>query len=175
MLIRWKLIPALLMFALAGAAGPVAAADFESATAAYERGDHAQAFAEFRELADAGDPLAVLWVGYLFEQGQGTPQDYAEAFHHYKLAAERGNPDANHYVANLYYAGLGVERDLVEAARWYRKAAALGNVYGQYLLGYMYEHGEGVPRDLQAARRWYEAAATQDQPDAKAALERLGE
>lgn len=151
------------------------AADLDSATAAYQSGDHAQAFAEFSQLADGGDPMATLWVGYLYEQGEGTQQDYGEAMRHYRMAADLGVPEANQYVANLYYAGLGVERDLVEAVRWYRKGAVRDNADSQYSLGYMYENGEGAPRDLRAARRWYEAAASHDQADARAALERLGD
>ena len=51
------LLGATLCFALCIAAVP-ARADLYSATAAYKKGDFASAFAQFRELAELGQPAA---------------------------------------------------------------------------------------------------------------------
>ncbi len=53
-------------------AAGAAAADRESATAAYERGDYRTAFQEYQALANSGDSQGMLWLGYLYQEGQGT-------------------------------------------------------------------------------------------------------
>src|SRR5262245_58989130 len=118
-----------------------AAADRASATAAYERGDYRAAFAEFQELANNGDSQAMLWLGYLYQEGQGTIQDYSEAMNRFRMAADLGEPQAYYYVGRIYANGYGVPADAIEAVRWYRRAADLGNAYGEFALGQAHERG----------------------------------
>jgi hypothetical protein len=153
-------------------AGP-AAADMGTALAAYERGDFASAFDEFRILADDGSPDAMLWTGYVYQEGQGTARNFGEAMRYYRMAADAGQPQAYYYIGTMYEEGLGVDQDPVEAVRWYRQAAERDDVYGQYALADAYEKGKGAPRDRPAARRWYQAAADQGNEDARAKLNAL--
>ncbi|MGH6928533.1 MAG: tetratricopeptide repeat protein, partial [Dongiaceae bacterium] len=136
-------------------------ADTGTALAAYERGDFASAFDEFRILANDGDGEAMLWIGYLYQEGQGTTQDFGEAIRYYRMAADSGQPQAFYYIGTIYQDGLGVDEDPIEAVRWYRQAAERNDVYGQYALAEAYENGKGAPLDRRAARRWYQAAADQ--------------
>jgi hypothetical protein len=152
-----------------------AAADMGTALAAYERGDFASAFDEFRILADDGDPEAMLWTGYLHQEGQGTAHDFGQAMRYYRMAADSGQPQAYYYIGMMYQDGLGVDEDPVEAVRWYRQAAERNDVYGQYALADAYENGKGAPRDRRAARRWYQAAADQGNEDARAKLQGLAD
>ena len=69
--------------------GP-AAADLSTALAAYDRGDLASAFDEFRILADDGDTQAMLWTGYLYQEGQGTERNLGEAMRYFRMAADYG-------------------------------------------------------------------------------------
>jgi len=158
----------------AGAAADASAADLQSATTAYEGGAYGAAFAEFRELAQSGDSQAILWLGYLYQEGQGTAQDYAAAMENFRMAADLGEPLGFFYIGRMYSEGLGVQRDAVEGVRWYRRAAERGSAYGEFAVGQAHESGDGAPRDLRAARRWYQAAADQNDDDAKQALQRLG-
>jgi uncharacterized protein len=153
--------------------GAPAAADTSTALAAYERGDFASAFDEFRLLANDGDAQAMLWTGYLYQEGQGTAQDYGEALRYFRMAADSGEAQAFYYIGLIYQDGLGVEPDAIEAVRWYRQAAERNDVYGQYALADAYENGKGAPRDRRAARRWYQAAADQGNEEARAKLQGL--
>jgi TPR repeat protein len=157
----------------AGAAADASAADLQSATTAYEGGAYGAAFAEFRELAQSGDSQAILWLGYLYQEGQGTTQDYAAAMENFRRAADLGESLGFFYIGRLYSDGLGVQRDAVEAVRWFRQAAERGSAYGEFALAQAHESGDGAPRDLRAARRWYQAAADQDYDEARQALQRL--
>ncbi len=158
---------------LASIAAGTAVADRESAFAAYERGDYRAAFEEYQALANSGDSQGMLWLGYLYQEGQGTVRDSGESLRYFQMAAEMGEAAAFYYIGNIYYFGYGVAKDPIEAVRWYRQAAERGNDWGQFALGYAHEKGDGAPRDLLAARRWYQAAADQDYADAREALQRL--
>ncbi len=64
-----------------------ASADFRSGLAAYQRGDHAGALREWRPLAEGGDATAQLYLGLMYENGQGVPADLAEARRWFDRAA----------------------------------------------------------------------------------------
>jgi TPR repeat protein len=155
--------------------GAPAAADTSTALAAYERGEFASAFEEFHLLADDGNSEAMLWTGYLYQEGQGTAQNFGEAMRYYRMAADSGQAQAFYYIGIIYQDGLGVDPDPIEAVRWYRQAAERNDVYGQYALADAYEYGKGAPRDRRAARRWYQAAADQGHEEARAKLQVLAD
>src|SRR5262245_7466905 len=100
------------MLAFAGA--PPAWADMAAAIDAYNAGRYGAAFQEFGQLAGSGDMDAAVWLGFLYQQGQGTAQDFAQAMHWFSRAADAGNAEAMVYVGHLYYYGHGVAKDLIE-------------------------------------------------------------
>ncbi len=69
---------------------PVAGADFQAGTEAFNRGDYASALKEWRPLAEQGDANAHYLLGTMYADGKGVPQDSAEAMKWYRLAAEQG-------------------------------------------------------------------------------------
>ncbi len=101
---------------------PVAAQDFQKGYVAYQRGDYATALREWRPLAEQGDASAQTNLGFMYENGQGVPQDYGEAMKWYRRAAEQGNIKAQFDLGVMYANGLGVPQDDTEAIKWYRKA-----------------------------------------------------
>jgi TPR repeat protein len=107
----------------------VAAADFDSAFAAYKRGDYETAFVEYKVLADQGDARAQSNLGNMYEFGEGVPEDDREAVKWYRLAAEQGNYRAQHNLGIMYRDGEGVPEDYVQAYAWYNLAAAQGNSF----------------------------------------------
>ncbi len=133
---------AALLLAAALAMPSGARADFDSGFAAYLGGDYAGALAEWRPLAEGGDPQAQFGLGLLYEQGDGVPPDLEQAARWYERAAEGGHT-------------------LAQAAQWYARAAGQGNAQAQFNLGVAYEHGQGVPMDLGTAAYWYSQAANQ--------------
>src|SRR3990167_2084457 len=128
-------------FLLLGITTPVKA-DFDAGKSAYDRGDYATAFREWKPLAEKGDAaLAQLYLGLMYAQGQGVPQDYAEAARWYRRAAEQGYDAAQFRLGMLYFEGEGFPQDYKEAMRWIRLAADQGLSDAQDSLGLMYRWG----------------------------------
>ncbi len=105
------------------------------------------------------------WLGNLYTNGQGVPQDYALAASWWRQAAEQGLAKAQHNLGFAYEFGQGVELDHTQAAVWWNKAAKQGYAYAQNDLGYAYERGWGVPQDGEQAAFWYRKAAEQGLPE----------
>lgn len=76
-------------------------AGFDEGVAAWERGDYAAALREIRPLAEQGNAKAQVFLGVMYAEGQGVPQDYVQAHLWFNLAAAQGAGDA------------GKKRDLV--------------------------------------------------------------
>ena len=54
-------------------------ADFNDAVDAYKRGDYQTAFKEMRPLANQGDAVAQVRLGWMYAEGRGVAQDYKQA------------------------------------------------------------------------------------------------
>lgn len=66
-------------------------------------------------------------LGYLHEEGLGTPQDTALAYQCYIKGTEHEDHKAMNNLGSMYERGNGVAKNLEEARRWYEQAAKLGN------------------------------------------------
>ena len=104
-----------------------AQAGFDEGVAAYERGDYASAFREFRPLADQGVAAAQYNLGLMYVNGRGVTQDYVEAVKWYRKAAEQGNAKTQHNLGTMYFYGKGVTQNYVQAHMWFNLAAVKGN------------------------------------------------
>ena len=113
---------------------------------------------KIQDAANSGDAVAELELGFLYEHGQGVPQDYAQAVSWYRTAANSGYADAQFILGIRYYNGQGVPQDYAQAASWHRKAADQGHAFAQYSLCMLNEHGQGVPQDYAQAASWYRKA-----------------
>ncbi len=121
-------------------------ASSEEARAAYERGDYATALQLSRLLAEQGSADGQVFLGVMYEYGQGVPKDLSEAVAWYRKAAEQGNASGQVSLGVMYLSGQGVskdaaEKDAAEAVKWFRKAAEQGHARGQINLGEMYATG----------------------------------
>jgi TPR repeat protein len=67
-----------------------ALADLISASNAYQKGDYAKAFKEFRELAELGQPTAQYDLAVMYARGEGTRQSDIYAYAWASLAAQNG-------------------------------------------------------------------------------------
>lgn len=100
---------------------------FEAAKAAYERGNFATAARLSKPLAEKGDALSQIALGFLYFSGQGMPKDYVEAALWYRKAADQGNASGQHSLGKMYAAGLGVKHDVVLAYKWFNLAVKNGD------------------------------------------------
>jgi len=95
--------------------------------AARLRGDYATAVRLFRLAADQGDAIAQQYLGVMYIDGEGVPQNYAEAFKWYRLAADQSIANAQLCLGSMYATGKGVPQDYVRAHMWFNLSAAQGN------------------------------------------------
>ncbi len=95
--------------------------------AARLRGDYATALRLFRLAADQGDAIAQQYLGVMYIDGEGVPQNYAEAFKWYRLAADQSITNAQLCLGSMYATGKGVPQDYVRAHMWFNLSAAQGN------------------------------------------------
>ena len=102
-------------------------AGFEEGVAAYIRDDYDTAYRELLPLAQQGNAVAQLALGWMYREGHGAPQDYKEAMKWYRLVAEQGEADAQFNLGVMYVKGRGVPQDYVQAHLWYTLAAAQGH------------------------------------------------
>ena len=135
------------------------APNYKTGSDAYERGDYATALREWRPLAEQGEAHAQIGLGWMYNNGQGVPQDYAQARYWYEQAATQGNQQAQVNLGTFYNLGHGVPQDYLKALVLFRLAADQGNALAQVKLGAMYEDGKGVVQDLVQAYKWYYLAS----------------
>jgi predicted aspartyl protease len=106
--------------------GPLAAGPLEDGLAAHRRGDYALALRHWWPLADQGNAVAQNYLGVMYAQGRGVPQDFAVAASWYRKAADQAYGVAEHNLGFLYQDGRGVPQDYVTAHMWFNLAAAGG-------------------------------------------------
>ena len=109
---------------------------------------------------------AMVYLGYIYETGDGVEQDGAKAVEWYTKAADLGDSDAMNSLGYMYETGNGVEQDGAKAVEWYTKAADSGHTDAMNYLGYIYEHGDVVEQDVAKAVGWYTKAADLGNTDA---------
>ena len=112
----------------------VLAADLQAGLDAYERGDYAAALKEWRPLAEQGDVVAQYYLGTMYADGEGVPQDPAEATKWFRLAeksirANADEPEAQWALGTMYESGWGVPQDYVLAHMWFSLATAQGDEF----------------------------------------------
>ena len=134
---------------------------------AYKVEEYESAFEIFEPFAEKGNVLAQSYLGLMYEQGEGVPQDYVEAVKWYLRAAMQEDAWAQFNLGVMYYNGNGVPQDWSEAAKWFRIAAKQGNAVAQFNLALMYDYGRGVPKDDAEAVKWYRLAAEQGVAEAQ--------
>ena len=132
------IIPVLLFSLFLGL--PSYSSDFDKGLTAYNNGDYATALKEWKPLAEEGDVDAQYYLGVLYDNGDGVPQDYKEAVRWYKLAAEQGDVDAQYNLDFIHRKGLGVPQDDKEAV-WYDNQFTINLVIsGLFVMPVSYTH-----------------------------------
>ncbi len=155
------------------AAAVPAASTIEEGRAAYAAGDYKAAIGHWQALIDADRPEGKFFLGVMYAEGKGVPQDHARAFQLYTEAAEKDHVPAQYNLANQYATGEGVAQDFGKAEFWWTKAAQRGLMPAQENLGNLYYHGAAGEKNAALARKWLTLAAAQGSAAAKATLARL--
>ena len=66
-----------------------------------------QDFEETKRLAEQGDATAQFFLGLMYDEGEGVPENDAEAVKWYRLAAEQGDATAQTNLGVMYAIGAG--------------------------------------------------------------------
>jgi len=101
-------------------------ADFDSASQAYQNKDYRSAFAEFSELAEAGDARSQTVLAIMYKYGESVPMDHTTAYEWYLKAGRQGYPPALYNVGAMLADGIGIDPDPQQAEQWLQKAADAG-------------------------------------------------
>lgn len=103
------------------------AGDFEDAAAAAQKGDYQTAYRLWKPFAEQGNSGAQNILAWMYENGEGVPQDNKEAVKWYRLAAEQENASAQYNLGLMYAYGHGVIQDYIQAHAWWDLAASQGD------------------------------------------------
>jgi hypothetical protein len=94
------------------------------ATTAYARGDYATALKLVRPLAEKGDPQAQNYLGTMYRDGHGVPQNHMTAVKWYRAAAGQGYAQAQNSLGVMHAHGQGVPQDNIRAYMWFEVATS---------------------------------------------------
>ncbi len=72
-------------------------ADLEAGLAAYDRGDHAEAFKQFKQAAEEGNTDAYGKLAGLYLYGRGTEKDFSQAYIWFGMAEHSGDKYAEKF------------------------------------------------------------------------------
>lgn len=78
-----------------------------------------------------------VYLGMMYLDGDGVPQDYAKAFEHLSVPAEMGDSEAQRVLGAMCEHGHGVSQDREIAAHWYEKAAKQGDSFAENRLEFL--------------------------------------
>ena len=121
---------ALLAGALLLTSAGVSHGDYNAGSSAFNGGNYARAYQEFKQSADGGNSLAQFMMGRLYAEGRGVVEDNIAAYMWYDLAAGNGNNRAiaarDSIAAQLDAAELEHAQD--QAAQWRANRPGNGSV-----------------------------------------------
>jgi serine/threonine protein kinase len=92
-----------------------------------ENHDPGEAVKWFRRAADAGDAAGMLYMGGMYDLGEGGPQSDEAAVYWYRQAYNAGDPHAMFNLGKMYENGRGVPKDRDRARELYRQGAERGD------------------------------------------------
>ena len=133
---------------------------------AWQRGEHAEATAIWRNLAEKGDADAAFNLGQAFRLGRGVPADSAQAKRWFERAANQGHVDAQVSLGLLLFDS----GDRGAAMSWLRKAAEKGEPRALLVVGTALFNGDGITQDPILGYAYVSRAAAQGLAPAKSTL-----
>jgi len=125
------------------------------AVAAYKVGKHAEAMSQFLWLSQQGSLISNVYIGRMYENGEGVEKNYHIALEWYYKSAQVDLPTAQFYLAEL-------QRTLEnygDAIAWHKIAAEHGLVPSMFALYRIYSLGQGVEIDEVEAEKYLREAS----------------
>jgi uncharacterized protein len=145
---------------------PAHAQSVKAGIEAWQRGEHSQAVAIWRSLAEAGDSDAAFNLGQAYRLGRGVETNLAAAQTWLERAARKDHLDAQTILGLLLFQN----GDKANGLTWLKRAAERGEPRALLVYGTALFNGDGVPRDPVRAYAYVSRAAAQGLPPAKETL-----
>lgn len=136
---------------------------------AWQRADYATAVANWRPLAEKGDPDAAFNLGQAYRLGRGVTLNLAAAQTWFERAAVKGHLDAQTTLGLMLFES----GDRNAGARWLKVAAEHGEPRALLVYGTALFNGDAVKKDPLLGYAYISRAAAQGLVPAKATLEQL--
>ncbi|KAK8898411.1 hypothetical protein M9Y10_000698 [Tritrichomonas musculus] len=109
--------------------------------------------------SEKGNCYASLFLGLIYETGDGVKSSFKLAKKYFKQSSIQGNPAGYHLIGWCYKNGYGIDQSYPKALKYYQLAADLGYSTAFINIGFLYENGYGVDRDYSIALEYYQKAA----------------
>jgi len=118
-----------------------------------EIGDDKNAFLNYQNAADLGNPTAMFTLALMYHGGVFVKRSDRMAVELLSQASLAGSEDAQFVMGGMYEEGRGVKKDLGEAVKYYTMAAANGYLAAYYSLGRYMNHPETHVRNSAVIKR----------------------
>lgn len=152
-------------------AAPAQAQSVKAGIEAWQRGEHADAVAIWRPLAESGDADAAFNLGQAYRLGRGVPTNLGAAQTWLERAARKDHLDAQATLGLLLFQNGNLQGGL----RWLKMAAERGEPRALLVYGTALFNGDGVTRDPVLAYAYVSRAAAQGLAPAKDTLRQMDE
>jgi cell division septation protein DedD len=150
-------------------AAPLALADVKTGVDAWQQGDYAKAIAEWRPLAQSGDPDAQFNLGQAYKLGRGVQADVKTALDWYRKAAVQGHLRAEDNLGLLMFQ----QGDRTGAMPYLQRASMRGEPRAQYIVGTALFNGDTLGKDWVRAYALMTRASASGLPQATTSLEQM--
>jgi uncharacterized protein len=158
------------LFLVLSAVNPALGNDLQIGLDAFRNNNYTLAYEKLKPFAEQGNKFAQAFIGDLYYDGNGVPQNCESAKHWYTEAAKQGLLYAQFQLGNANYMGE-CPQNYDEAFKWFAQAAEQNEITSQSMLGYMYNSGKGTSVvDHKKAFYWFSKAANQGDAKAQAFL-----
>ncbi len=130
---------------------------------------YAQAYSTYRKLAEEQPENSniIYWLGYMQQNGLGTPADGPAGIALLQKAADRGNAWAYSQLFKTYAQGIGTEKDESRAISYAQKLADTGqDGLMAYATALAYLNGQGVEKNEALGEKYLDMAVAANIPDA---------
>lgn len=138
----------------------------------FDNKDYENALAEFTYLSEEGDPMAVYYLGRMYDEGLGVESNKEKALQYYQTADAAQNAAASAQLGKMMIAGEGITKNPKLGIEFLKKAAYAGNIDAFYELGNMYENGTSVDKNMTYAFGFYFMAALRGDARSQLAIAR---
>lgn len=139
-------------------------AGYTEGETAFNEQRYNQAYAEFLPLADKGDFRSQYYIGYLYLNGYGIPQDTKKAVAYLEKSVDQNYDLAQALMGYLYNEGSIVRKNKRKAIDLYEKAAEQGNASALLNLGVAYYTGDGVEKNTKKALDYFSKVSPKEKP-----------